>query len=114
MAVFPMTFLIAKLAAYVFDNTDLVLITVYLANRLQRVMLGPILFNLFINDLTFFIKETEVRNFADDTTMYSCSLNHEEAHRKLSNATLIVLNWFRINSMVASPVKLNVSRIINK
>ena len=109
-----MTFLIAKLAAYVFDNTALPLITVYLANRLQRVILGPILFNLFINDLTFFIKETEVSNFADDTTMYSCSLNHEEAHLKLSNATLIVLNWFRINSMVANRVKLNVSRIINK
>ena len=39
----------------------------------QGSILGPILFNLFINDLMFFIQETEVCNFADDTTIYSCS-----------------------------------------
>ena len=86
----PHDLLIAKLAAYGFDNKALALITVYLVNRLQRVkigsnfnsyleilrgipqgsILGPILFNLFINDLMFFIKEIKVCNFADDTTIY--------------------------------------------
>ena len=51
------------------------------------------------------MKETEVCHFADDTTIYSCSLNNEVAHRKLSNNTHIVLYWFRINSMVANPGK---------
>ena len=49
-----------------------------------------------------FIKKTEVCNFADDTTIHSCSLNYEEAHRKLSNNTHVVPNWFRINRMVAN------------
>ena len=40
-----------------------------------------------MNDLMFFIKKTEVCNFADDATIYSCSLNYEEAHQKLSNDT---------------------------
>ena len=71
-------------------------------------MLGPLLLNLFINDLKFFIKETEVCNFTDDTNLYSCSLNFEEAHRKLSSDTLIVLNWFRINSIVANPGKFQI------
>ena len=71
-------------------------------------MLGPLLLNLFINDLTFFIKETEVCNFTDDTNFYWCSLNFEEAHRKLSSDTNIVLNWFRINSIVANPGKFQI------
>ena len=34
-------------------------------------MLGPILFNLYINDLFFFIEVASVHNFADDNTYLS-------------------------------------------
>ena len=71
----------------------------------QCSILGPILPNIFVNDFIFFIHETEVRNFSDDTTIYSCSLNYKEAAHKLSNDTYIVLNWFKVNSMVANPSK---------
>ena len=67
--------------------------------------LEPFLFNLFINDPMFFVNETEIFNFADDTTIYSSSLNYEESNQKLSNVTYVVLNWFRINIMVANPGK---------
>ena len=106
----------------------LALITDYLTNRLQwakigetfssyleilrnvpkGTILGPFLSSLFMNDLMFFIKKTEVCNFTYDTTIYSCSLNYEEAHRKLSNDTYIVPNWFWINSMVANPDKFQI------
>ena len=33
-------------------------------------ILGPVLFNLFINDLFFFIKEAELANFADGNAIY--------------------------------------------
>ena len=75
---------------------------------LQRSTLGPILFKLFINALMFFIQETEVCNFTDDTTIYSCFPNFEGATLKLSNDTHLILNWFRINSMVAYPVKFQI------
>ena len=105
---------VAKLATYGFDNMALALITDCLTNSdlqtfisAQRVkigatfssyleilwnvpILGPILFNLFMNDFMFFIKKTEVYNFADDTTIYSCSLNYKEAQQKLSDDTHIV------------------------
>ena len=74
------------------------------------------LFNLFINDLMFLSKEKEFCNFANDTTIYSCSLNYKEAHRKLPIYSHIVPNWFRINSMVTNPSKTSdkASRVINK
>ena len=66
------------------------------------------LFSLLINVLMLFIQETEVCNFADDTTIYSCSPNFEEATLKLPNDTHLILNWFRINSMVANPGKFQI------
>ena len=66
------------------------------------------LFNILINDLMFFIQETEVCYFADDTTIYSCSPNFEEATLKLSNDTHLILNWFRISSRVANPGKFQI------
>ena len=56
----------------------------------------------------FFIQETEVCNFADDTTIYSCSPYFEQATLKLSNDTHLILNWFRINSMVVNPDKFQI------
>ena len=56
----------------------------------------------------FFVKKTEVCNFADDTTIYLYSLNYEEAHQKSSDDTHTVPNWFRINSMVANPGKFQI------
>ena len=56
----------------------------------------------------FFIQETEFCSFADDTTIYSCSPYFEEAILKLSNDTHLILNWFRISSMVANPGKFQI------
>ena len=120
----PDDLLLAKLSACGFDETAIALIANYLANRYQRVkivstfssfldilrgvpqgsILGPILLNLFANDLMFFIQETEVSNFADDATIYSYSPNFEEATLKLSSA----MYRFRINSMVANPGKFQI------
>ena len=35
----------------------------------------------------------KVYNFADDTTIYACSLNYKETHRKLSDDTHIVPSY---------------------
>ena len=41
----------------------------------QGLILGPLFFNLFINDLFLFIERTNICNFADDNTIYSCNIN---------------------------------------
>ena len=56
----------------------------------------------------FFIQKTEVCNFADDTTIYSCLPNFEEETLKLSNDTHLIFDWFTINSMVTNPGKFQI------
>ena len=37
--------------------------------------------------MLFIKKKTDVYNFANEATIYSCSLNYEEVHQKLSDDT---------------------------
>ena len=86
----PHNLLIAKLEYYGADKASLRLLLDYLTHRKQRTktgssfsswcdintcvsqgsILGSLLFNVFINDLFFSIKKSEVCNFADDNTLF--------------------------------------------
>ena len=68
-------------------------------------MLRPILFNIFINDLLLFIKETDICNFADDTTPYASGKELDTITFKLHIETNTVIQWFYDNEMVANPSK---------
>ena len=83
--------MIAKLHAYGFDHNSLTYVYSYLSGRKQRSkvnnslsswapiktrvpqgsILGSLFSNLFINDIFFFIKETELTNYADANTPYA-------------------------------------------
>ena len=89
--------LISKLKAYGFIESAASLIRSYLCGRLQHARVGnsysdwkkiqhgfpqgsilrPLLFNLFINDLTHFITDAKLRLYADDTTLYLSHSNQE-------------------------------------
>ena len=111
--------LIAKLHAYGFSRKALTLINNYLTNRQQRVkvngsfsswksvirgvpqgsVLGPLLFNIYINDLLLFIQDSDICNYADDTTIYTCNKNLDNIVHKLENDCTIALKWFADNFM---------------
>ena len=120
--------LIAKLHAYGFDNNSLNFLYSYLSCHKQRVriggsysdwlqlslgvpqgsILGPILINIFTNDLFLVVKETNICNFADDNTIYHADINQEIVKEKLSVDVHKILEWFSVNSLVANPGKFQV------
>ena len=63
---------------------------------------------LFLNDLFLFIEETQIFNFSDDNTVYSCDKTIEQVALKLEHDIPRVLNWLKYNSMVANPAKFQV------
>ena len=83
--------LLAKLEACGLDNNAVSFTRSYLTNRLQRCKInnsfiewtkisagvpqgsisGPLLFNIFINDIFLFLQKCDLANYADESTMYT-------------------------------------------
>ena len=71
----------------------------------QGSVLGPLLFNIFINNFVFAIQRSQVCNFADDNTVFACGKNVEEVITCLEFDIENAISWFRENNMVANPDK---------
>ena len=117
--------IIAKLEAYGAGENSLRLIQNYFSQRQLRVkvgssfsewleiilgipqgsILGPTLVNVFINDLLLFINETDICNFADDTTLHVCGKELYIISFKLEIETNRAIHWLKDNEMVANPSK---------
>ena len=69
----------------------------------QGSILGPILFNLFLNDLFYFVNENDLCNVADNNTIHKCASSLKEVVKMLVQDTNIILTWFKHNSLVANP-----------
>ena len=65
----------------------------------QGSVLGPILFNLFLNDLFYISKETDICNYADDNTPYTSDISLDTLMNKLECATNNAMEWFKNNGM---------------
>ena len=125
--------LLAKLSAYGFSIDALKFIRSYLTERKQRTkvgsafskwmeikygipqgsILGPLLFNIFLNDIFFFIKEISIANYADDNTTYANEKNVTNLLKVLENETSILLEWFKVNEMKPNEDKCHLL-VINK
>ncbi len=124
----PHGLLICKLKAYGLSDNACKLMCSYLSGRKQRVKLsdgrsswmplkkgipqgsclGPILFNIFVNDLFLFIQNCKLYNYADDNTLSVSGKSMDYVVEALRSDTSNAIDWFTCNFMQANPEKFQV------
>ena len=121
----PHDLLIAKLSTCGFDKTTLKYIYSYIKKRQQCVrinyiyrgfeeiisgvpqssIVGPILFNAFLNDFFYDIENASVHNFADDNTLSCFAKTVKDLINVLKEESEVAINWFSSNKMIVNPDK---------
>ena len=116
---------LVKLRAYGFSTSALSLLYSYLKNRKRKVVInnkasssevviadvpqvsieGPLLFNLFINDLILFQYTTVLSNYEDGNNLYAIGNDKEETKKALAEDFQTVINWFYENNMILNTRK---------
>ena len=119
----PHSLLVKKLQAYGVDEQSCLLLQDYLQGRLQRVkvgdavsswdfnrrgvpqgsVLGPLVFNVFLNDLSYFITKVKLNAYADDQQLYSSDSDQVALYNKLNDELCIAVDWFKLNGLMANP-----------
>ena len=119
----PYDLMVAKLEAYSISKESLQLISEYLSYRKQRTktgsaycdwtnvirgipegpILGPLLFNIFINEIFLVVEKLDICNFTDDNTFYCLGSNLTLILNNLEHDMSNLLYWFKINSLKANP-----------
>ena len=121
----PHGLLIAKLHAYGVSKNACNFIISYLKDRRQRVkimgnfsdwaninrgvpqgsVMGPLLFNIFLNDLFYVKMNCEIANYADDNHLYYAHHCDIALKNTLEMDTNSAIAWFINNNMEANPDK---------
>ena len=103
--------LLAKLDTYGFDVKSVKLIQQYLSNRKQRVkvgngysswknifygipqgsILGPLIFNIFMCDLFYFLEGVSLASYADDTTPYTVNKTNDLVIKEIEHFSEVLL-----------------------
>ena len=117
--------LIAKLHAYGFSSPALSLIREYLSDTLQwtkvgdtfsnwrRILfgfpqgsiLGPLLCNIYLNDLFLSSPDLELANYVDGNSLFEYSDHVDAIVGKLEKYALFFIEWFERNYLVPNPSK---------
>ena len=69
----------------------------------QGSILGPLLFNIFINDMFLFLQKCDLANYPDDWTMCTLEKRFFTIIDSLRHEFTILCKWFYNNFMVLNP-----------
>ncbi len=67
--------------------------------------LGPIIFNIFMNDAFYFIQKCDFVNYADDGTLSKIATTMESLTECLIHDSQVAIDWFHNNFMEANTSK---------
>ena len=70
---------------------------------LQGSILRPLLFSIFLNDISCFINNGNLCNYADDNTLYSIEKSLNMVKENLKINFFFIQKWFYENHMVLNP-----------
>ena len=65
----------------------------------QGSVLVPHLFNIYLNDLFFFLQDADIYNFANDMTPFVCNETPESVIHKLEGNSELTIMWLVKNYM---------------
>ena len=80
---------------------------------LKVQFLGPLFFNVFLNDIFYFIKVAKLSNYGDDNQLYSSDLKPAVAEETMKEELQIASRWFSNNHLIFNPDKCKAMVISN-
>lgn len=114
--------LLAKLKAYGFSTSAMKLMSsnVWTVRKAQEAfssysevesgvpqgsLLGPLLFNIFINDLNYSIQNISLRPYSEGTTGYTSDVSPTVLQFVINNDLKLLSNWFDENYLIVNSGK---------
>ena len=64
---------------------------------MPRLLDTRLLFNIYINDFFYLVKDTEICNYADDTTIFACGSDLGSVLESLEGDAALLSLWFENN-----------------
>lgn len=124
--------LAGKLQHYGVRGKEIAILTSYLSNRQQVAelngcrsgkckinlgvpqgsILGPLLFLIYVNDVSVVFKDVDVVLFADDTSLIIKDKNNDIVGSKIKKSIYDLKQWFSINNMQLNVNKTNIIQFV--
>ena len=60
----------------------------------RDLVVGPLLFNIYLNDLFYLAESTNMCNYGDDTTFYACDKDLNSLTNRLEHDSYLAIKWF--------------------